>query len=127
MTRRIGNNCAAVWLVLAGLAFAGEKHKTLQEPARGVVAGTVFRDPGFAFPGVKVTLVATPAPGDSGKAFKEKTTSDQRGEFAFRVAPVEMHYKVIVEAKGYQSQEKVVEIRGEERVEATFSLQKESK
>lgn len=123
--RRIGSNCLCALLLLTGLAVAGQKTK--QEAPRGVVAGTIFREPGFAFPGATVKIVSLPESGSSEKPLKEKTVSNERGEFAFRVAPVEMHYKVSVQAKGFQSQEKTVEIRGEERVEATFMLQEESK
>lgn len=123
--RRIGSSFFAALLLLPCLGAAGQR--TRKEAPHGTVAGTVFRVPGFALPGAKVTLISLPGPDSSGKPLKEKTVANDRGEFAFRVAPVEMHYKVSVEAKGCQPQEKTVEIRGEERVEATFMLQEESK
>lgn len=92
-----------------------------------MVSGTVFRDPGFAFPGAQVTLTSVDQPAGDAKPIRERVISDDRGEFAFRVPPVEMHYKVSVAAKGFQPQEKSVEIRGEEQVDATFMLEPESK
>src|SRR5882724_8679744 len=61
------------------LATAGKK-KALPE-AYSIVAGTVFREPGFALPQAEVTLI--PNPGQAGlpvKAKKIATVSDARGE-----------------------------------------------
>lgn len=121
MKRRIGSSLLAAGLLVAFAAFAQK------ELPHGVVAGTVFRDPGFALRGATVVMIAVPDPGSPVKPWKEKMISNDRGEFAFRVPPTEMHYKVSVTAKGFQGQEKTVEIRGEERAEATFMLQEASK
>ncbi|MEO8027114.1 MAG: hypothetical protein ABI823_11600, partial [Bryobacteraceae bacterium] len=72
----------AVLLWFATGAVAGEKQK---KPAPySVVAGTVFREPGFALQGVSVTLSTEPATGSKEKVRKLQATSDSRGEFAFR-------------------------------------------
>ena len=90
--------------------------------AYAVVAGTVFRDPGFVVPSAKVTLRA-----DSGPSKPMKAVTDARGEFAFRVPPLPMHYTLSVEAKGLGPMEKPAEIRGEVRVDVSFQLLPESK
>lgn len=99
---------------LAGAA-PPSKDKDKKSEAYALVAGTVFRDPGFAMPGVEVVLV--PAKGK-----KQKTVSDRRGEFVFRVPPEPADYTVAISAKGFESQQKTVSVHGEERVEVTFSL-----
>jgi hypothetical protein len=109
-----------------GAVAAGSKKKA-PEPY-GLVGGTVFRDPGFALAGAEVTLTADPAPGQAAPIIKKLTAiSDQRGEFVFRVPTAAMRYSVSVTLKGYSSQQKSVSIEGEQRVDATFTLQPESK
>jgi Carboxypeptidase regulatory-like domain len=96
-----------------------------------VVAGTVFRDNGFALAEAEVTLEvadAAPAPARKSKVKKLKTLSSPRGEFTFRVPPVAAKYRVTVAAKGFRMADKVVEVQGgSERVDATFTLSPESK
>ena len=122
--RRIGSSILLLAAVVNG-ALAAEKRKV--EPY-GLVAGTVFREPGFALAGAAVTVVPNPEQGQAPVKIKKlQAFSDARGEFAFRVPPVPMRYTVHVTAKGYQAQEKSVSIAGEERTEATFELHPESK
>ena len=124
--RRVG---ASVILLLAtaGMLGAAGKKKALAE-SYALVSGTVFREPGFALPGADVTLVPDPEPGQpAAKIKKLQAVSDARGEFAFRVPPAAMRYKVFVAAKGYNGEEKSASVQGEERVEVTFLLRAESK
>jgi len=122
--RRIGSSIL-VLAAIGSLALAADKKKV--EPY-ALVAGTVFREPGFALPGADVTVVPNPEPGQAPVKIKKlQALSNARGEFAFRVPPVSMRYTIHVTAKGYQSQEKSVSIAGEERTEATFELHAESK
>lgn len=95
----------------------------------GIVAGTVFRNPGFAVPGARVTLTESLQPGDASSWMKKplKTECNERGEFAFRVPAIEMHYTVSATAKGLATSQKKAEVRGEERVDVTFLLDPESK
>lgn len=137
MMRRIGSNLA-ISAVLFSLALAAEtpglapsngvpvSKKSKKDAPHGMVTGTVFRVPGFALAGAMVTLTSLPEPASASRPLTERALSDDRGEFAFRVPPVEMHYKVTAAAKGFASQDKTVEIRGEEDVEATFLLEPES-
>ena len=116
----------AVLLVPVGAVGAGAKKKA-PEPY-GLVGGTVFRDPGFALPGVEVTLTPDAAPGQAAPTIKKLTAfSDHRGEFVFRVPTAAMRYSLSVTLKGYFPQQKTVSIEGEQRVDATFTLQPESK
>ena len=112
---------AAGWQCVAGNKKPAEEYS--------VVGGTVFRDPGFAVRGAEVSLQPDPETPEQRavKVKPMKVLSDARGEFAFRVPPVAMRYKVAVTCKGYQGQEKTVSISAGERSDATFLLQAESK
>jgi hypothetical protein len=114
-------------LVAAGWQCAAGNKKPAEEYS--VVGGTVFRDPGFAVRGAEISLQPDPETPEQRavKVKPMKVLSDARGEFAFRVPPVAMRYKVAVTCKGYQGQDKVVSINGGERTDATFLLQAESK
>lgn len=104
-------------LCLAVAPVAGDDKKP--KPAHAVVAGTVFREPGFALPGAEVTLTANRPP----KKFKPmRMFSDSRGEYAFRVPAVEARYIVKVKAKGFESQEKEAAVAGEQRLDVFFQL-----
>src|SRR5579871_4277106 len=95
--RRIGSSLLLLIALCSPLSVA-QKRKA---EAYAVVAGTVFREPGFALPGADVTV--TPHPGEGQAPFKLKklqAISDGRGEFAFRVPPTPMRYTVRVSAKG---------------------------
>lgn len=109
----------------APLRGTDSKHKDKPGKSYSIVAGTVFRDPGFALAGARITM--TPAPDANSpaktKTKKSKAISDSRGEFAFRVPAVAMRYMISVEADGYAPQQKPVEVQGGERAEVYFSLQ----
>ncbi len=115
-----------LWLALACLADSKKPAAAAGAQQYAVVAGTVFRDNGFALAEAEVTL--EPAEVVKGKARKLKMLSSPRGEFAFRVPPVAMKYRVTVAAKGFAKADKVVEVQGaSERADATFTLSPESK
>jgi len=122
--RRIGSSLVLL-ITLAMAAYAGEKKSAAPY---ALVAGTVFREPGFALPSAEVTVVPNPAEGQAPVKIKKlEARSDARGEFAFRVPPVPMRYTIRVSAKGYQPEEKSVSVEGEQRADATFTLRAESK
>ena len=116
-------------LLLAAILAQAQAAKKKAEPeSYALVSGTVFRDPGFALPNATVTLIPDPAEQPSpAKIKKLQTVCNSRGEFIFRVPPVSMHYKIRAGAKGFQEQEKTVEVEGDGRVEVTLSLHEESK
>ena len=118
-----------IFLLIAAavpLAAAGKK-KAVSE-TYSIVAGTVFREPGFALPQADVTLIPNPQQdGLPVKVKKLSTVSDARGEFVFRVPAATMRYTVKVAAKGYHGEEKTVNVQGEDRADVTFQLHEESK
>lgn len=123
---------AGVALLLLAMTFqtALADKPSKQKPAPdsvALIAVSVFREPGFALSGAEVQLVATPNDQPNPKMKKWKAVTDARGEFVFRVPPQPMQYKLSVSAKGLKAQEKSVSIQGEERIDATFMLEQESK
>ena len=114
---------AALW-GCALLLGAADKN----DAPHAVVAGTVFRENGFALPGAAVTLAVKDPAGVLKKKMKKlQSLSDRRGEFAFRVPPGAGTYVVEASMKGFQSIEKEASVSGEERVEVTLVLPGESK
>ena len=98
--------------------------KSSQTPQSfGLIAGTVFRPPGFALPGAEVVITPESKPPDGIKISKLKAVSDARGEFAVRVPAVPMNYTVNVKSSGYKEQQKAVQIEGEQRKDLTFELE----
>jgi hypothetical protein len=107
---------ALVLLCVASLA-AREKPKPY-----AVVAGTVFREPGFVLPNAEVELrMVVPPPGvKHAKALSAR--SDARGEYAFHVPAGKGEYAIRVKANGYIGEEKPATIESEERVDVYFTL-----
>jgi len=123
---RIGINLVLLVAALLPMVAAAKKKPALDTYA--VISGSVFQESGYALPDAAVTLVAEPASGGPAvKAQKMEAVSDARGAFIFRVPPGPMNYAVVVAAKGYQSLRKSVTVEGQERVEVTFQLDRESK
>lgn len=112
------------WLLVV-CAWAGEKPA---KPARNakdsvaVIAGSVFREPGFSLPGAQIALQPDPEQKTSIKVRKMKAVSDARGEFSFRVPPVPMRYTLSFQASGFQSESRPVTISGEERQDVFVTL-----
>ena len=84
-----------------------------------IVAGTVFRDPGFALPDANVTLTLRDDP--RGRKLQQAVTTP-RGEFSFRVPPRPTTYIVKAELKGFFPDEKEAAVAGENRIEVTLTL-----
>ncbi len=108
-------------LCLAQLLLGQAKQKA--EPY-AVVAGTVFRDPGFAQPG------ASRGTGAQKRACKETAASDQlapQGAVRFRVPAGPNRFVVTATLKGFQTAREEFEIQGQEQINATLLLVPESK
>jgi len=121
-TKKTGINPARrVFLsLLLPAALAGADKKKQEKKLAAVIAGTVFRDPGFALAGAEIELVEIR---DDGKKPKpRKTLTDARGEFAFSVPPIEQKYKVKATVKGLQSDEKETASTPGARVDVFFTL-----
>ena len=88
-----------------------------------VIAGTVFRDPGYALADAKVVLSAA---GEKPKKLQE-ASSNYRGEYLFRVPAREAKYVLKATMKGYRPDEKEARISGEERIDVNLVLVPEGK
>jgi len=115
-----------LWVLLALPALmTGQqsKQKESKELSYAILAGTVFRDPGYAQGGATVVLTAKSAPQ---KKLQEQV-SDARGEFAFRVPPGPQTYIIRATLKGFKPAGQEIEISGLEQINATLLLVAESK
>lgn len=113
----------AVAIVLTAVMLAaGDKKKPADADA--VIAGSVFRDPGYALPEATVTLIQRDDPKHKKLAQQETT---YRGEFVFHVPSSPTVYVVKASAKGYRSEEKEASVTGPDRVDLTFTLEPETK
>jgi hypothetical protein len=106
----------------AALMAGGDKKKA-NDPDT-VIAGTVFRDPGYALPEATVTLVRRDDP--KHKKLAEMTTSF-RGEFVIHVPATPAVYLVKASAKGFRAEEKEASVTGVDRVDLMFTLEPEKK
>jgi len=125
-TRKAGAKTALVAAVLAAFLAPAvwPQRSAPRQPAYALIAGTVFRADGLSLPGARVVLEPSGKPAGARRVRKQEAISDARGEFAFRVPPVEARYRLSASAAGYQPQHREVEIRGEERVDVFFRLEK---
>lgn len=120
----------SIWLMaIWGMAAVGASGLAApKKQAVAVIAGTVFRDPGFSFPAVLVQLEPKPDPATSStqkrsaKVKKMKAVSDSRGEFGFRVPATPMRYTLTFEATGHRPETREVTISGEERQDIYVTL-----
>lgn len=118
MRTTIGASLAALLLLFAPASAGGGKAEDV-----AVIAGTVFREPGFALPRAEVTLIVKTPPAGGKVPKPQKTVSDGRGEFSFRVPAARADYLVAVKAAGFTSEEKVAALSGApERVDVYFNL-----
>ena len=116
-------------LALSPSAGAAKKEKKRAETAEAfaVIAGTVYRPPGFAIAGADVTLTPETEVSSGVKLKKTKVVTDSRGEFAIRVQPVPARYRVGVQMNGFEAQQKLVAVEGEQRHDVSFLLTPSSK
>jgi hypothetical protein len=118
MRTTIGASLAVLCLLLAPFGLAAGK---AEEPA--VIAGTVFREPGFALPRAEVQLTVKRPPQGMKVPKPQKILSDGRGEFAFRVPAAQAEYVVTVKAAGFSPEERTATLSGApERVDLYFNL-----
>ena len=115
-----------VLAILAAGALAAAGKSGRPEPF-ALIAGSVFRDTGFSFAGVELTVEPAPEPKPPSKFKRIKTVTDARGEFAVRVPAAPMRYTVSVKARRYRPDRKEVSIQGEERVDLIFRLEPETR
>lgn len=109
--------------LLFGLAcLPALAQKNRQPSPQAVIAGTIFREPGFAVAGAEAVLTVETPPAGVKRFRPMKTTTSARGEFFFYLPAASAKYRVKASARGLEPQEREVEIHGEERVELYFNL-----
>lgn len=126
---------ARLALVLAlGLGAGPLALSAAEKASTAAIVVTVFRDPGFAFPGVEVILEPKgPPPASSTetagakkpkpvKVKKMKGISDSRGELGFRVPAAPMRYTLSIQASGHRLETRDVTVMGEERQDVFVTL-----
>jgi Carboxypeptidase regulatory-like domain len=123
--RRKPKPAAGLFLLLPALFLApslpAQGHK--QQAPYAIVAGTVFRDPGFAQPGASVVLALKSAPTKK----LQQQLSSPRGEFSFHVPAGPQTYLVTATLKGFRTAREEIEIQDQEQNNATLLLVPESK
>jgi hypothetical protein len=108
-------------LLPSGFAFDKDKKRGEPDVAVALIAGTVYRPPGLALPGAKITVLPESSSRDV-KSKKLSAFSDSRGEFAVRVPAVPGTYRVNVKREGFHTQERSVDVAGEQRYEVSIVL-----
>jgi hypothetical protein len=109
---------AVIALLCASFAFPSRA----ADAPYALIAGTVFREPGFALAGAQVELGAATAPEKGKRTKPRRTITDRRGEFTFRVPAVKADYLLKVKAEGFLGEEKAVAVSADERVDVYFNL-----
>lgn len=110
--------CLAVGLIW----LPAPAQKSRQPSPQALIAGTVFREPGFAVAGAEAVLTAESPPAGQKRFRPMKTTTSARGEFFFYLPAAAAKYRVKASARGLEPLEREVEIHGEERVDLYFNL-----
>ena len=123
MTRRKARSTLVFLLPALCLAQIGLAQSKQKAEPDAVIAGTVFRDPGFAQPGASVVLALKSAPAKK----LQHQISSPRGEFTFRVPAGPNRYLVTATLKGFQTAREEIEIQDQEQINATLLLVPESK
>lgn len=124
---KIGNSLVfallSVLLVLIIPLFAEKDRNRPNAVEYAVIAGTVYRPPGFALPGAQIVIDCEEP---DCKIKKMQAVTDNRGEFAMRVPPVPAKFRVSVKSKGYQPQQKTISVTGQERHDVSIVLEPET-
>jgi hypothetical protein len=125
---RIGNDrrtfglLSVLLLLIAGPAWSQKSGTRRQAASYAVIAGTVFRESGFALPAAEVSLDPDPEATSGGKLKKMRMIANSRGEFAFRVPPGPARYVLTVKAKGFMPEKRPIAVQGEERIDESIRL-----
>ena len=111
------NSLLCVLCLFVPISLSAQKNFSL-------IKGTVFTFDGHPVPGAKIIITRTDAEPKQQKKSRKESSTDQQGEFAFRmdVGPAKFH--LTVEAPGFPKQEKDVEVGGDERADISVILKK---
>jgi hypothetical protein len=105
------------------VAIAARKDKSKEASAPfALIAGTVYKPPGFSLPGAEVTVSPEQPEASGTKLKKSQAVTDARGEFALRVPAVPAKWRVDVKMNGYRPGQKSVSIEGKQRVDLSMVL-----
>jgi hypothetical protein len=88
-----------------------------------LIAGTVYRPPGFALPRAEVVISPEQPEVNGTKLKKAQAVTDARGEWAIRVPPVPAKWQVNVNIDGYLPEQRSVSVEGEQRVDLSITLE----
>jgi Carboxypeptidase regulatory-like domain len=125
-TRKTGSLFLVLLAIAAGFGLPANARGQEKKPA-SVIAGTVFREPGFALPGAVVTLEQVELAAKGKRNKPQKVACDAHGEFAFRLPPSGTKFKLTAVAKGFASQTKETAAVPGVRVDTFFELKPESR
>ena len=89
-----------------------------------LIKGTVFTSDGHPVPGARISITRTDTEPKQQKKSRKESSSDQQGEFAFRMDAGPAKFHLTVEAPGFPKQEKDVEVGGDERADISVILKK---
>lgn len=103
--------------VMAGDGLAGT------QVDYSLIKGTVFAE-AHPFRGAKVTILRIDIDAKKQKKTRKEYYSDRNGEFAFRMDVGPARFRVTVEAKGFKTEMKEVEVSGDERADISVILKK---
>jgi hypothetical protein len=128
---RTGNSFRLFIAVAAALAvcpalFAAEKNAKRKSEATApfaLIAGTVYRPPGFALPGAQVAVAPEQPEAGGIKLNKAEAVANRRGEWAVRVPSVPAKWRVDVKSYGYRPEQRSVSVDGEQRLELSIILE----
>jgi Carboxypeptidase regulatory-like domain len=110
--------------LLCPAAFSAQKDKSKQASAPfALIAGTVYRPPGFALPSAKVVIAPETPEVNGVKLKKSEVVTNGRGEFAVRVPPVPAKWRVDVKSNGYRPEQRSVTVEGEQRFDLSIVLE----
>ena len=113
---RRGFVALVVTLVAVFAVTAAPKKRKTQEPL-ALISGTVFQGVGFSLPGAKVVAVS-----EQQRNIKLEARTSLRGGFTLRVPVANGPYVVTAEAKGFESQQKTVEVYESQKTTVMFQL-----
>lgn len=124
---RIGSKLCALLIcfllcVPALIAAKKEKRKEAAQPF-ALIAGTVYRPPGFALAGAGVVIEPISSEAPDVKLKKIEAVTDARGEWAVRIPPVPATWRVGVKMNGYRPEQRSVSVAGEQRVDLSIILE----
>lgn len=93
-----------------------------------LIRGAVFDSQGGSLPGVHLKLERIPTEDEEKekrriKSFSLSYTTNNRGEFAFRIPAVRARYQITATIHGYKLEKKVVDVNESEAVPLSFSLE----